>query len=86
MPIRGSPNGPPNAYPRSPQPDAIIRYGWTSSIGIAGRHHSARPTELVARRPDVLFGFSTPSIRALTPATATIPIVMFTSDPLREGS
>jgi ABC-type uncharacterized transport system substrate-binding protein len=42
-------------------------------------------TELVGRRPDVLVGFSTNAIRAIKQATATIPIVMRTSDPLREG-
>src|SRR5499427_5207440 len=58
MPIRGSPNGAAHSCPRSPQPrqaggrhpsewvDAINRYGWTSSIGIGGRHHSVRPCYL----------------------------------------
>ena len=30
--------------------DAINRYGWTSSIGSGGRHHSVRPTIGVGRR------------------------------------
>jgi len=60
MPIRGSSNEAAHSCPRSPQPqglvdaiarnavDVINRYGWTSSIGIAGRHHSVRPSKVQA--------------------------------------
>lgn len=45
----------------------------------------ALAAELVARRPDVLFGASTPVVRALMQATSTIPIVSIASDPLQSG-
>jgi putative ABC transport system substrate-binding protein len=45
----------------------------------------ALAAELVARKPDVLFGESTPVVRALKQATAKIPIVTIASDPLRSG-
>jgi putative tryptophan/tyrosine transport system substrate-binding protein len=45
----------------------------------------ALAAELVTRRPDVLFGASTPVVRALRQATATIPIVSAASDPLQSG-
>lgn len=45
----------------------------------------ALAVELVARRPDVLLGASTPTVRALKQASATIPIVTVASDPLRSG-
>lgn len=46
---------------------------------------SALAADLVARRPDVLFGASTPVVRALMEATSTIPIVSIASDPLQSG-
>jgi len=45
----------------------------------------ALAADLVARKPDVLFGASTQAIRALKQATAKIPIVTAASDPLRSG-
>jgi ABC transporter substrate binding protein len=45
----------------------------------------ALAAELVARKPDVLFGESTPVVRALKQATAKIPIVTIASDPLGSG-
>ena len=45
----------------------------------------ALAAELVARKPDVLFGESTPVVRALKKATAKIPIVTIASDPLGSG-
>ncbi len=45
----------------------------------------ALAAELVARRPDVLWGASTPVVRALMRATSTIPIVSIASDPLQSG-
>jgi|SRR5947209_681771 len=45
----------------------------------------ALAAELVARRPDVLYGGSTPVVRALMQATPTIPIVSIASDPLQSG-
>jgi putative tryptophan/tyrosine transport system substrate-binding protein len=72
----------------------LAELGWTENKTLvfdcvtAGNRidgYAPAATELVGRRPDVLFGFSTNSIRALKQATATIPIVMRTSDPLREG-
>ncbi|MCG2642447.1 MULTISPECIES: ABC transporter substrate-binding protein [Bradyrhizobium] len=44
---------------------------------------AALARELVARRPDVLLGASTPTVRALKEATSTIPIVTAGSDALR---
>jgi putative ABC transport system substrate-binding protein len=44
---------------------------------------SALAGELVARRPDVLLGASTPTVRALKEATATIPIVTAGANALR---
>ena len=40
---------------------------------------------LVARKPEVLFGASTEAIRALKQATTKIPIVTTAPDPLRSG-
>jgi putative ABC transport system substrate-binding protein len=45
----------------------------------------ALAAELVARKPDVLFGASTEAIRALQQATAKISIVTTAPDPLRSG-
>ena len=45
----------------------------------------ALAAELVARRPDVLLGASTPTVRALKQATAEIPIVTVALDPFRSG-
>jgi putative ABC transport system substrate-binding protein len=45
----------------------------------------ALAAQLVARKPDVLFGESTPVVRALKQATAKIPIVTIASDPLGSG-
>jgi len=41
--------------------------------------------ELVTRRPDVLFGAATLTVRALKQATTEIPIITVASDPLRSG-
>jgi|SRR6266581_3388508 len=41
--------------------------------------------ELVMRRPDVLFGGATLTVRALKQATTEIPIITVASDPLRSG-
>ena len=41
--------------------------------------------ELVMRRPDVLFGAATLTVRPLMQATTEIPIVTVASDPLRSG-
>jgi putative ABC transport system substrate-binding protein len=41
--------------------------------------------ELVMRRPDVLFGGATLTVRALEQATTEIPIITVASDPLRSG-
>src|SRR5262249_48289782 len=47
MPIRGSPNGAVRPIHTLHSPDegvdVIARNGWTSSMGIGGRHHSVRP-------------------------------------------
>jgi putative ABC transport system substrate-binding protein len=48
-------------------------------------HAPALAAELVARRPDVLFGASSPVVRALMQATSTIPIVSTASDTLQSG-
>jgi ABC-type uncharacterized transport system substrate-binding protein len=45
----------------------------------------ALAADLVARKPDVLFGESTPVVRALKQATGKIPIVTIASDPLGSG-
>jgi putative ABC transport system substrate-binding protein len=41
--------------------------------------------ELVLRRPDVLFGAATLTVRALKQATTEIPIITLASDPLSSG-
>jgi putative tryptophan/tyrosine transport system substrate-binding protein len=75
-------------------PHRLAELGWIEGrdliidcISAAGRMDQAPALadELVARLPDVLFGVSTPVIRALKQATATIPIVTIASDPLRSG-
>jgi putative tryptophan/tyrosine transport system substrate-binding protein len=72
----------------------LAELGWVDGqtatfdcISAAGRidQAPALAAELVARRPDVLFGSSTPVIRALKSATRTIPIVSAASDPLQSG-
>jgi putative ABC transport system substrate-binding protein len=45
----------------------------------------ALAADLVARKPDVLFGGSTQAVRALKQATTEIPIITAASDPLRSG-
>jgi len=39
--------------------DAINRYGWTSSIGTVGRHHSVRPPRLAFLHLISLYGQKT---------------------------
>lgn len=55
-------------------------------VAAGGHAHELAPSlalELVARRPDVLLGASTVTVRALMEATTTIPIVTAGSDALR---
>lgn len=55
-------------------------------VAAGGHAHERAPSlalELVARRPDVLLGASTVTVRALKQATTTIPIVTAGSDALR---
>jgi putative tryptophan/tyrosine transport system substrate-binding protein len=64
--------------------------GWTlivDCIQAGGRMQDvpALAADLVARKPDVLFGESTPVVRALKQATGKIPIVTIASDPLGSG-
>jgi putative tryptophan/tyrosine transport system substrate-binding protein len=58
--------------------DCVLTYGRFEQA-------PALAAELVARRPDVLFGASTPTVRALMQATATIPIISTASDPIESG-
>jgi putative ABC transport system substrate-binding protein len=58
--------------------DCVLAYGRFEQA-------PALAAELVARRPDVLFGGSTPVVRALKQATSTIPIVSTASDPVQSG-
>jgi putative tryptophan/tyrosine transport system substrate-binding protein len=75
-------------------PHRLAELGWIEGrnlvidcVSAAGRMDQlpALAGELVARRPDVLFGASTPIVRPLKEATATIPIVMMSADPVREA-
>jgi putative ABC transport system substrate-binding protein len=58
--------------------DCVLAYGRFDQT-------PALAAELVARRPDVLFGGSTPAVRALMQATTTIPIISTQSDPVESG-
>jgi putative ABC transport system substrate-binding protein len=58
--------------------DCVLTYGRLEQA-------PALAAELVARRPDVPFGASTPAIRALMQATTTIPIISTASDPIESG-
>src|ERR1051326_1249728 len=73
-------------------PHRLAELGWTEGrnlvidcVSAAGRMDQlpALAAELAARRPDVLFGASTPIVRSLKEATAIIPIVMTAADPVR---
>jgi putative ABC transport system substrate-binding protein len=74
---------------------ALAKLGWTegSNLRIELRWSAADPDkimaftkELVDLRPDVIFGQSTPAIRALARETKTIPIVFaFVTDPIGSG-
>jgi putative ABC transport system substrate-binding protein len=71
----------------------LAKRGWIEGKTLivdcaAGGHIEQLPAlaaDLVARKPDVLFGRSTQTVRALKQATANIPIVTAASDPLRSG-
>ena len=58
--------------------DCVLTYGRLEQA-------PALAVELVARRPDVLFGASTPAVRALMQSTTTIPIISTASDPIESG-
>jgi putative tryptophan/tyrosine transport system substrate-binding protein len=58
--------------------DCVLAYGRFEQA-------PALAAELVARRPDVLFGAIEPTVRALTQATTTIPIIAISTDPLESG-
>ena len=88
------PGAVPASYPGAPLLRRLTELGWIDGqtaifdcVSAAGRldQAPALAAELVTRRPDVLFGGSTPVVRALKQATATIPIVSAASDPLQSG-
>jgi putative tryptophan/tyrosine transport system substrate-binding protein len=58
--------------------DCVLTYGRFEQA-------PALAAELVALRPDVLFGASTPAVRALMQATTTIPIISTAADPIESG-
>jgi putative tryptophan/tyrosine transport system substrate-binding protein len=58
--------------------DCVLAYGRFEQA-------PALAAELVARRPDVLFGTATPTVRALMQATKTIPIILVAGDPIESG-
>jgi putative ABC transport system substrate-binding protein len=59
----------------------VVRWGGADSARI-----DALAAELVALKPDVIFGTNTPTMRALRTATQTIPIVFAgLSDPVGDG-
>jgi putative ABC transport system substrate-binding protein len=73
---------------------ALAERGWIEGktlivdCAAVGEHIEQLPAlaaDLVARKPDVLFGESTQVVRALKQATAKIPIITAASDPLRSG-
>jgi ABC-type uncharacterized transport system substrate-binding protein len=58
--------------------DCVLTYGRFEQA-------PALAAELVALRPDVLFGASTHAVRALMQATTTIPIISIAADPIESG-
>jgi putative ABC transport system substrate-binding protein len=74
--------------------DSMRDHGWIEGKNLiidyrSAENHAERlaplANELVALKPDVLFGPGAPNALALKPATATIPIVFIAADPVGLG-
>ena len=74
--------------------DSMRDHGWIEGKNLivdyrSAENHAERlaplANELVALKPDVLFGPGAPNALALKPATATIPIVALVADPVGLG-
>jgi len=82
------------SFATTPLIQALTERGWIEgrslivdcvAPGSRNERIPALAAELVARKPDVLFGATTLAVRALKQATTKIPIVTAAPDPLRSG-
>jgi putative ABC transport system substrate-binding protein len=65
-------------------PGKDLEFDWRSSGVDFARLHTLA-AELVRRRPDALLGLPVVSVKALSEATASIPITGLVGDPVRQG-